>query len=50
MGRIDHMATITIEDPDSVTTKKVDGQGRVYVGRDYRGKRVRVVLETIEDD
>jgi len=44
------MATITIDDPDTVSTKKVDGQGRVYVGRDFRGRDVRVVVEVIDDD
>lgn len=44
------MATVTIEDPDEHKTGKVDDRGRVYVGTDYVGKRVRVVVEVEDDD
>ena len=42
--------TVTVEDPDFVQTKGVDGSGRVYLGGDYANATVRVVVETIEDD
>ena len=42
--------TVTVEDPDFVQTKGVDGSGRVYLGGDYANATVRVVVETIEDE
>lgn len=43
------MTEVTVTDPDEVqTAKKVDDRGRVYVGTDYSGKRVRVVMEVME--
>lgn len=44
------MATITIENPAVHETRKVDGQGRVYIGRAYVGKQVRVTIEVVETD
>ena len=42
--------TVTVEDPDFVETKGVDGSGRVYLGGDYADATVRIVVETIEDE
>ena len=42
--------TVTVEDPDFVQTKGVDGSGRVYLGGDYANATVRVVVETIENE
>jgi hypothetical protein len=32
-----------------VTTKSVDKSGRLYLGKDYAGKTVRLVIEQIDD-
>jgi hypothetical protein len=42
--------TTTVEDPDLVTSKNVDGNGRVYLGTDYADKKVRVVVERLDDE
>ena len=41
--------TVTVEDPDLVETKTVDGEGRLYLGRDYGGEDVRIVVERVAD-
>lgn len=46
MGR----TTTTVEDPDLVTTKNTDKQGRVYLGSDFKNGKVRIVVESIEED
>ena len=43
------MAEYTITDPEFVARKNVDGQGRVYIGKEYAKKEVRIVVEEIED-
>lgn len=42
--------TVTVENPEYVQTKSVDNAGRLYLGKDYAGAEVRVVVERIEDD
>jgi len=45
------MGQVTVDDPDEQrTNSKVDGQGRVYIGSDYAGKKVNVVVEVVADD
>lgn len=45
------MAEVTITDPDEVKSgAKVDDRGRVYVGTEYSGRHVRVVVETENDE
>jgi hypothetical protein len=39
--------TVTVEEPDYVQTKSVDKAGRLYLGKDYAGAEVRVVVERI---
>jgi len=43
------MAEMTIEvgPEDLVTTKNTDGQGRLFLGKDYADKRVRAVVEVV---
>ena len=43
------MATVTIEDPEGMDAKKVDGSGKIYVGNNWAGKRVKFVIEAVED-
>ena len=43
------MATVTTEDPDMHSVKTVDDRGRVYVGKEFVGKDVRVTLEVEEE-
>jgi hypothetical protein len=38
------MAKITIEDPDLMNEKKVDSQGRLYLGRDWEDKLVEFII------
>ena len=42
--------TTTVEDPNLVTTKNVDKQGRVYLGSEFKNATVRIVVETMDDD
>lgn len=44
------MSELTIDDPEYVATKRVDNQGRLYVGQEYTGERVRVVIERAEPE
>lgn len=41
--------TVTVKDPEMVVTKSVDKSGRLYLGNDYAEKRVRVVIESVEE-
>jgi len=41
----DDMTTIDIADPDLYETKRVDGQGRIYVGREYATEDVEIVIK-----
>ena len=43
------MGEITITNPEIYTEKKVDAQGRVYVGTEWKGQRVRIAIEEIDD-
>ena len=40
----------TVDDPELVEKMTVDKQGRLYLGKDYKGKRVRVCLEVLDDE
>lgn len=42
--------TVTVTDPAIVVTKRVDNAGRLYLGKDFEGEHVRVVVERVEDD
>lgn len=44
------MAHITIDDPDLYAEKEVDGSGRVYLGKNWAGKRVKIVIESAVED
>lgn len=40
------MAEVTVTDPDEHESgKKVDDRGRVYVGTEYAGEYVRIIVE-----
>lgn len=43
------MSQTTIDDPELVEVKNVDSQGRVYLKSDLADKRVRVVVEVLND-
>ena len=38
----------TADDPELVEKMDVDKQGRIYVGKDFTEKRVRVCIEVID--
>lgn len=38
------MTTVTVDDPERVITKEVDGAGRIYLGKDLVGKDVELVV------
>lgn len=44
------MTTITIDDPELVETVTVGTGGRVTIGRDLEGRRVRIAVELVEED
>lgn len=44
------MATVTIDDPEMVVTKKIDGSGKAYVTNSLAGKHVRIVVERVEQE
>jgi len=44
------MTQIIIENPDLYTTKEVDSSGRVYLGKDWANKEVKVAIEEVVDE
>lgn len=44
-----HMATVTIDDPERMDAKKVDGSGKLYVGNAWAGKEVKFVIESVDE-
>lgn len=42
--------TVTVSDPAAMITKRVDNAGRLYLGKDFEGDHVRVVVERVEPD
>jgi hypothetical protein len=43
------MASIQIDEFDKAFTKKVSEAGQIYVGKEYAGKEISVVV-TVEDE
>lgn len=43
------MGTLQIENPERYDTLNVDTNGKIHLGKDYAGKKARVVIEAIED-
>jgi hypothetical protein len=41
---------IIVEDPEYVQKKTVDGNGRLYLGQEFAGMDVRVILEVLEEE
>ena len=39
------MSEIRIDDPKLVKQVQIDDEGRVYLGRDWAGKQIRLVVE-----
>lgn len=44
------MSEIRVEDPDLYTKKDVDNSGRVYLGKEWAGREVKIVVELVDDD
>lgn len=45
-----YMGTVEIKDPEEHrTNRKVDQNGRVFIGSDHAGKTVNVVVEVIDE-
>lgn len=45
------MGQVIVDDPDEHRTNRtVDGQGRVYIGSEYAGSTVNVVVEVVDSD
>jgi len=45
------MGTVTVNDPDEHrTNRKVDQNGRVFIGSEHAGKQVNVVVEVVDDE
>ena len=43
------MGKVILEDVESSDTKKVDSQGRLYLGKRFAGKEVSYYIEEVED-
>lgn len=43
------MATVTIENPETLDAKEVDQSGKLYVGNKWAGKKVHFVIESVEE-
>ena len=44
------MGDYIANDPVLVKERTVDGDGRIYVGREYSDRRFRVILEGVDED
>lgn len=44
------MSEYTISDPELVEKKGVDSDGRVYLGKDFKNKRVRIAVEILDEE
>ncbi|MDY6776443.1 MAG: hypothetical protein SV253_10315 [Halobacteria archaeon] len=44
------MAEVRIQNPDIHEEKTADGKGRVYLGKDYENRKVRIVVEVVDDE
>lgn len=44
------MSEYTITDPESVEKKTVDNQGRVYLGKEFKNKHVRIAVEILDEE
>lgn len=44
------MTQIIIEDPDLYTTKEVDASGRIYLGKEWSGKKVKIAIEEVVEE
>jgi len=42
------MTEVKVENPDSMERKEVDGDGRVYLGRDLSGEMVEIVVTVVD--
>jgi len=42
------MGTVTVEDPKFHGEKNVDSNGRVYLGEEYAGNTVRLIVEKLD--
>lgn len=41
--------SVTITQPALVTSKSVDSSGRLYVGKEFAGKDIRIAVEVLDD-
>jgi hypothetical protein len=39
-----------VDDPELVETKPVDNRGRIYLGTEYAGKDVKLVIEEVNEE
>lgn len=44
------MGDVTITNPELHSEKTVDSNGRVYLGKAFRGKTVQLTVEVKDDD
>lgn len=42
--------TVTITNPDFLDEKKVDTSGRAYIGTEYEGDHIRIVVKRVKVD
>lgn len=51
MGRYDMKPSMTdkmiVSDPDEVKTKETDGNGRLYLGKKFKNKKIRYAVKII---
>lgn len=44
------MATVTVENPKYSGEKNVDSNGRVYLGEEYAGESIKMIIEEVVDE
>jgi hypothetical protein len=44
------MVTVTIDDPEEIQTRVINDSGNFYIGREYAGKRVKVVVSVLDEE
>lgn len=43
------MTQIIIEDPEMYAVKDVDSSGRIYLGKEWAGREVRIAVESVRE-
>lgn len=44
------MPTVQVQNPALLEAKNVDSNGKIYLGKDWAGKRVTLIIEDEEEE